>query len=78
MISSDFRTEARRRLSEKWGKAVCITLAYIVIFFVINFIEGLFPDSMVTISFYKFVSGNTSNVEPTVITENNDNPIQGK
>ena len=49
MISSDFGTEARRRLSKKWGKAVCITLAYIVIFFVISFIEGLFPDSMKTI-----------------------------
>lgn len=46
MISSDFRTEARRKLSGKWGKAVCITLAYIVIYFVLSLIEGLFPDSM--------------------------------
>ena len=46
MISSDFRAEARRRLSGKWGKAVCLTLAYLAVFFVIGFIEGLFPESM--------------------------------
>lgn len=46
MISSDFRDEARRKLSGKWGKAVCITLAYAVVFFILGFIEGLFPDSM--------------------------------
>ncbi len=46
MISSDFRTEARRKLSGKWSKAVCIFLAYVVLTFVIKFIEGLFPDSM--------------------------------
>ena len=46
MISSDFRTEARRKLSGKWGKAVCIFLAYVALTFVIKFIEGLFPDSM--------------------------------
>lgn len=46
MISSDFRTEARRKLSGKWGKAVCIVLAYMALTFVIGFIEGLFPESM--------------------------------
>ena len=46
MISSDFRTEARKKLQGKWGKAVCIFLAYSVIFFLLGFIEGLFPDSM--------------------------------
>lgn len=46
MISSDFRAEARRRLTGKWGKAVCIVLAYFAIFFLIGFLEGLFPDSM--------------------------------
>ena len=49
MISSDFRAEARRKLSGKWGKAVCITLAYIAICFVLGLIEGFFPDSMETI-----------------------------
>lgn len=49
MISSDFRTEARRKLSGKWGKAVCLTLAYAAIFFVLGFIEGLFPESMETV-----------------------------
>lgn len=46
MISSDFRAEARRKLSGKWGKAVCIILAYLAFAFVLGFIEGLFPDSM--------------------------------
>ncbi len=46
MISSDFRAEARRKLTGKLGKAVCIVLAYFVIFFLIGFLEGLFPDSM--------------------------------
>ena len=31
-----------------------------------------------TIAFYKFVSGNSSNVEAKVVTENKDNPIQGE
>ena len=46
MISSDFRAEARRKLSGKWKKAICITLAYLLIFFVIGMIEGMFPESM--------------------------------
>ena len=31
MISSDFRTDARRKLDGKWGKAVCIVLASLLI-----------------------------------------------
>ena len=46
MISSDFRADARRRLSGKWGKAVCLTLAYLAVSFVFGLIEGLFPESM--------------------------------
>ena len=49
MISSDFRAEARRKLSGKWGKVACISLAYIAICFVLGLIEGLFPDSMESI-----------------------------
>ena len=45
MISSDFRTEARRKLAGKWGKTALIMLAYFAIFFVINVVEGFFPDS---------------------------------
>jgi len=44
MVSSDFRNEARTKLSGKWGKAAIITLIYVVLFFVIGFIEGLLPD----------------------------------
>lgn len=46
MISSDFRTEARRKLSGKWGKSICILIAFIVINFLINLVEGFLPDSM--------------------------------
>lgn len=46
MISSDFRTEAREKLSGKWGKVACISLAYALVFFVLGMIEGLFPNSM--------------------------------
>ena len=35
MISSDFRTEARRKLAGKWGKTALIILAYFAVFFVI-------------------------------------------
>ena len=49
MISSDFRSEARRKLEGKWGKVVCITLAYMLIFFVIAFIENMLSDSMASI-----------------------------
>lgn len=45
MTSSDFRTEARRNLAGKWGKAACITLAYTFIFFVLGFIQGLMPEN---------------------------------
>lgn len=46
MIASDFRKEARTKLTGKWGKAACITLAYCFVFFVIGLIEGLFPESI--------------------------------
>ena len=38
MVSSDFREEAREKLSGKWGKAACITLAYVFIFAVLSII----------------------------------------
>lgn len=44
MISSDFRAEARRKLEGKWGKVAVITLAYMALFFVFGFIEGLFEE----------------------------------
>ncbi len=44
MISSDFRTEARRSLAGKWGKAALITLVYVLIFYVIDLIIGHVPE----------------------------------
>lgn len=38
MVSTDFRKEAREKLSGKWGKAVCIVLAYALISGLLSFI----------------------------------------
>lgn len=51
MISSDFRKIAREKLSGKWGTAVCMILAYMLVFFVIGLVQGLFSES----SFVSFV-----------------------
>lgn len=45
MISSDFRKTARKKLEGKWGKAVCIVLAYILVSFIIEFVQGLLPET---------------------------------
>lgn len=45
MISSDFRQTARKKLEGKWGKAVCMVLAYMLTSFVIGFIQGLLPET---------------------------------
>ena len=36
MNLSSFRAKAREKLSGKWGKAACITLAYMAINFIFN------------------------------------------
>ena len=46
MILSKFRATAREKLSGKWGKAACITLAYMFITFIINIIQNRLPDSL--------------------------------
>lgn len=46
MKSSKCKLNARENLSGKWGKAVSISLVYALIFFVIGYIEGLFPESI--------------------------------
>lgn len=46
MISSDFRKEAREKLSGKWGQAASITLVYVAILFIINFIQRHVSDSI--------------------------------
>ena len=46
MNSSDFRTEARSKLAGKWGKAVLITLVYVLITWLIGFIIGKFPENI--------------------------------
>ncbi len=45
MNSSDFRTEARKRLAGKWGKAVLITLCYIALSIIFNIIESRFSEN---------------------------------
>ena len=44
MTSSEFRAEARNKLSGKWGKAALMTLAYMFFFFILGFINGLFKE----------------------------------
>lgn len=41
MPASEIRKEAREALNGKWGKAVCIILAYLALSFVVGFVEGL-------------------------------------
>lgn len=41
MPPSEIRKEARESLNGNWGKAVCIVLAYMLITFLIGFVEGL-------------------------------------
>lgn len=39
MVSSDFRKEAREKLTGKWGKAACITLVYCILSSVITLLQ---------------------------------------
>ena len=52
MISSDFRAEARRHLDGKWGKAACISLAYMAVFFVLGFVGGFLPEKSLITNIY--------------------------
>ena len=45
MLSSDFRKIARRKLEGKWGNAVCILLAYMLVSFIISIIEKIAPET---------------------------------
>lgn len=45
MPPSELRKEAREALSGKWGKAVCIILAYLLFTFALGFVEGFFEES---------------------------------
>ena len=59
MVSSDFRKEARENLSGKWGKAVCINLAYMLVFFLFNILESFCSDSIqpfLSLVFYNYRS----------------------
>ena len=44
MSASEFRAEARSRLTGKWGKAALISLAYALIAFALSVIEGFFKE----------------------------------
>ena len=49
MTSSEFRTEARNKLSGKWGKAALITLAYAFISWSISFTLNLISGSLASL-----------------------------
>lgn len=44
MPASEIRKEARETLAGKWGKAVCITLVYLLFSFILGFIQGMFKE----------------------------------
>lgn len=45
MSISEIKKEAREALKGKWGKAISILLAYMLIIFALGFVEGLFENS---------------------------------
>ena len=52
MVSSEFRKEAREKLTGKWGKVVCISLFYFALSFIITLLEERtlgFANTVVTI-----------------------------
>ena len=56
-MSSELRAKAREKLTGKWGKAACMVLVYLLVFFLIGFIQGLLSDSgflnlIITIAVY--------------------------
>lgn len=51
MPPSELRKEAREALAGKWGKGVCIILAYLLITFILGMIEGIFKQG----SFLNFI-----------------------
>ena len=54
MNSSDFRKEAREKLSGNWGKAALMTLVYFGITAIISFISNKFKESSLSILFTIF------------------------
>ena len=52
MKSSEIRREARESLKGRWGKAVCITLAYMAISFVVGFVQEMVGED---ISIYNII-----------------------
>ena len=51
MPPSELRKEAREALAGKWGKGVCIILAYLLITFILGIVEGIFKQG----SFLNFI-----------------------
>lgn len=50
MPPSEIRKEARESLKGNWGKAVCIVLAYMLVTFLIGFVEGLVGEGTILYS----------------------------
>lgn len=81
-------TEAVEKSAElmtgKRGKLFCLQLSFIgwailaAIPFGIGYLWLLPYIQFASIAFYKFANGDNSNVKVEVVTENNDNPIQGE
>ncbi len=50
MIPSELRKKARETLEGNWGKGACITLAYLLITFLISFVLGNFENNQIIYS----------------------------
>ena len=49
MVASDYRLEARRRLQGKWGKAIGILFAFVLVAVVVEILLAILPDSLASI-----------------------------
>jgi len=84
LAPKDAVLKSKELMTGKRGKLFCLQLSFIgwailaVIPFCIGYLWLLPYIQFATIAFYKFVNGDNSGVEAEVVTENNDNPIQGE
>lgn len=55
MKLSEIRKDARDSLKEKWGKAACITLAYMLVSFVVTIVQKLIGDENIFYNILDFI-----------------------
>ena len=84
MSSKEAVLKSEELMTNKRGKLFCLQFSFIGWIFLTCFTLGigylwLFPYvQFALIAFYKFATGNSSNVKAEVVTDNSNDPIQGK